>query len=92
MATTVLDDVNLIKGPTASSNTIHSQNTWALETEKTRAGQAPGDFDYNPRGSRYLDVDDGILPNAEQRASQNQWPWTRVLGSLLAVAEVEEWV
>lgn len=85
MATTTPDDVNLINGQTAS-NGIKPQNTWALNIEKKSAEKSPGDFDYNPRGSRYLDVDDGILPNAEQRANQNQWPWTRVLGSLLALA------
>lgn len=76
------DDVTLIEGG-GKSDSIVPQNTWAMEMEKKKSPDQ--DFEYNPRGSRYMDIDDGILPSAAQREAKNQWPITRIVGCALAI-------
>ena len=75
--------------PVSSKN----KNSWAkekvssfsVEGGRNSARNSVGDFEYNPRGSRYLDVDDGILPDADKREKSGQWPPTRIVGAVLAV-------
>lgn len=66
-----------------------NKNSWikssfSVDQQQQRDGKN-GDFEYNPRGSRYQDIDDGMLPTAAQRAALNQWPPSRIVGALLAV-------
>ena len=81
------DALNEKTTATASKN----KNSWAtssLSLEQNRQQQRDGksgDFEYNPRGSRYQDIDDGMLPTAAQRQALNQWPPSRIIGALLAV-------
>ena len=87
-----MDKKEKVKGPYDTlneKNTVSkNKNSWALSTEKTPQqlrDEQSGDFEYNPRGSRYQDIDDGMLPTAAQRAALNQWPPSRIIGALLAV-------
>ena len=60
-------------------------SSFSVEGGRNSARNSVGDFEYNPRGSRYLDVDDGILPDADKREKSGQWPPTRIVGAVLAV-------
>ena len=65
-----------------------NKNSWAFSVSQDQQQQRDennGNFEYNPRGSRYQDIDDGMLPTAAQRAALNQWPPSRIVGALLAV-------
>lgn len=72
----------------AEKNTENAKNknSWlANSLEVESQGRKTGDFEYNPRGSRYQDIDDDMMPSAAQRKESNQWPATRIVGAVLSV-------
>eukprot|EP00943_MAST-04B_sp_MAST-4B-sp1_P008804 g8804.t1 len=56
-----------------------------MDSQGGTKGRKTGEFEYNPRGSRYQDIDNDMMPSAAQRKESNQWPTSRIVGVVLAV-------